>query len=114
MTITASEKLRFFLMRMNLQVYLHALLLRRGFQNTPDRRCGEPVATDQHRHIRLSENKFETKPLRPEFRHFQLRLARIINQLDGHELEEIPQSLGDSLHGPIMHPLSFRRKHSTA
>lgn len=92
------EHLRLLLMRVDLEGNLDPVLLRRRLQHVADRRGREPVAADQHRHIRLRQHQLEPQLLRSQLRHLQLRLPRLVDQLDGHILEEILQSIRYRFH----------------
>ncbi len=97
-------------MRMDLQSDLNALLFRRSFENAADRRGGEAVATNQHRHIRPCQHEFEAQFLRAQFRDFQLSLRGIINEFNGYKLQKISKSVCYRLHGPIiLHPSRLRK-----
>ncbi len=96
--LPVGQHLRFLLVRVDLQRYLHPFLLRRRLQHIADRGRREPIAADQHRHIRLRQHQLEAQLLRPQLRHLQLRLPRLVDQLDGHILEEILQSIRYRFH----------------
>ena len=89
---------------MDLQRHLHPLALGSCLEHTADGRGRETIAPNQHRHVGLGQHQLETQALGTDLRHFQLRLGRLVNQLDSHILKEIFQFIGDALHaGTRMH-----------
>lgn len=96
------QKLRFFLVGVDLQGDLHAFFFRRDFQHVADGGCGKTIAPNEHGHIRRGQNELETQLFRSQLGDFQLRLCGIVDQFDGDVLEKVPQSFGSGLHGRIM------------
>lgn len=99
MPVTTREHFCLFLVGMDLQGDLDAFLLGGGLEHAADGGGREAIATDEHGDVLLGEDELEPQLLGTKFGHLELRLGRVVDEIDGHVLEEILQTIGDGLHG---------------